>query len=108
VTTGAISWPAILKSESFAPQRAQIEQLIQQHLSYGEPQANTASEIARAIDRWSATLRRACGAIPRDEYLASQKFLMGLKYSAAANGQNVAKTQPVVPQAVPGGRLAQK
>ncbi len=104
--TGAIYWPAALTSDRFVQQRAQIEQLYQQQFAYADPQAETATEIARAVDRWSEALRREISLLPRDEYMASQRFLMGLKYTATTVAANVAATRAIVPQPVAGGALA--
>jgi hypothetical protein len=104
--TGEIFWPAALQCEKFAPQRAQLEQLIKQQFIYGESQPATAAEIARTVDLCSKALRREIGSLPRDEYSAAQKFLMGLKYSDLSHLQAVAKTRSIVPQGVAGTMLA--
>jgi hypothetical protein len=104
--TGEIFWPAVLQCEKFASQRAQLEQLIKQHFIYGQSQPETAAEIARTVDRCSQALRREIRWLPRDEYSAAQKFLMGLKYSDLSHLQAVAKTRSIVPQPVAGAVLA--
>jgi hypothetical protein len=43
-----------------------------------------AQEIARNIDQWSHSLRNEVGSMSREDYLAAQKFLLGLKYGAAS------------------------
>lgn len=106
VTTGAISWPAVLQSEEYQQHRAQLEQLFQQHFGYGDPQAATAEEISHAVERWSRSLQSDRGSLPRDEYLAAQKFLYGLKYTAATPLQNVANSRTIAPQPLAGATLA--
>ena len=95
--TGEIKWPAALLAEKFAPQRAQLEQLVKQHFVYGELQPEAAAEVVRTVDLASNSLRREIGSVPRDEYVAAQKFLMGLKYSNLSRLQAVAKAGTVVP-----------
>lgn len=82
LATGAISWPAALQDAKFQANRAQAEELFRQHVGYRR--TVTANEIARAVDTWSRTLRNEVGSMPREDYLAAQKFLTGLKYSAAS------------------------
>jgi len=104
--TGEIHWPAVLMAEKFAPHRALVERLIKEHLAYGDTQPESAVEIARTVNSYSQELRREISSVPRDEYLAAQKFLTGLKYTDLSRLQAVAKANQVVPQAVPGGTLA--
>jgi len=84
VKTGEISWPEALQGEKFAASRERMEELFRRHVGYGAPQANTAREIARSVDQWSRTLRNEVATMPREDFLAAQKFLVGLKYSAAS------------------------
>jgi hypothetical protein len=81
--TGAICWPAALQDAKFQQNRVRIEELFRQYIGYGSPEAGTAAEIARSVDQWARTLRNDVGSVPREDYLAAQKFLVGLKYSAA-------------------------
>ena len=80
--TGAICWPKALQDDRFQENRARLEDLVRQHVGYGAPQVNMAQEIARSVDQWARALRNEIGSMPRDDYLAAQKFLLGLKYGA--------------------------
>ena len=80
--TGAICWPAALQDTKFQQNRVRIEELFRQYIGYGSPEAGTAAEIARSVDQWARTLRNDVGSMPREDYLAAQKFLLGLKYGA--------------------------
>jgi hypothetical protein len=82
--TGEITWPAVLRDERFQANRDRMAELFRQHLGYGVPRANVAREIARSVDQWSRVLRSEVGAMSREDYLAAQKFLLGLKYGAAS------------------------
>ena len=84
VKTGEINWPEALQGAKFSADRDRLQELFRRHVGYGAPQANTAKEIARSVDQWSRTLRNEVATMPREDFLAAQKFLVGLKYSAAS------------------------
>jgi hypothetical protein len=84
VKTGEISWPDALKDGRFASNRVRLEELFRQHVGYGVPRANVAREIARNVEQWSRVLRNEVSSMSREDYLAAQKFLLGLKYVAEA------------------------
>jgi hypothetical protein len=80
--TGTICWPTALRDAKFQGYRERLEQLFREHVSYGGAHAETAREIARTVDKLANALRQDVGSMPRDEYMAAQKFLLGLKYGA--------------------------
>jgi len=82
VKTGAIRWPNLLQDVKFQENRTKIEELFRQHIGYGTVQVNMAKEIARSADQWAQVLQKDVGSMPREDYLAAQKFLLGLKYGA--------------------------
>jgi hypothetical protein len=82
--TGEITWPATLQDSRFEANRGRLEELFRQHVGYGTPRVNMAREIARSVDQWSRVLRSEVSSISREDYLAAQKFLLGLKYGAAS------------------------
>jgi hypothetical protein len=82
--TGEITWPAVLQDSRFQANRDRLAELFRQHVGYGVPRANVAREIARAVDQWSRMLRSEVSSMSREDYLAAQKFLLGLKYGAAS------------------------
>jgi hypothetical protein len=82
--TGEISWPDALRDARFESHRTRVEELFQRHVGYGRPQANTVQEISRAVDQLGRALRSASSSVAREEYVAAQKFLTGLKYGAAS------------------------
>ncbi len=84
VKTGEISWPDALRDGRFEANRARLEELFRQHVGYGIPRANVAREITRSVDQWSHVLRSEVSSMSREDYLAAQKFLLGLKYGAAS------------------------
>ncbi len=84
VKTGEIKWPEALQGAKFSANRDRMEELFRQHVGYGAPQAKSAREIARSVDQWSRTLQKEVATMPHEDYLVVQKFLTGLKYSAAS------------------------
>jgi hypothetical protein len=82
--TGEIAWTITLQDSRFDQQRAELEELMRRHVGYGTPRVNMAKEIARSVDKLAKTLRNDVGSMSREDYLAAQKFLLGLKYGAAA------------------------
>jgi hypothetical protein len=91
--TGAICWPTLLCDEKYAALRLELDQLSHQHYAYNSPAMNSAGEITRAVDKLSTTLRSELSTLPRSEYSAAQKFLTGLKYAAAEQGEKLAKME---------------
>jgi hypothetical protein len=81
LTTGEIRWPAVLEAAKFAAERARIEELVVRQARYGADDVVTA-EIVRASERLARALRAEIGVLPRAEYLAAQKFLVGLKFAS--------------------------
>lgn len=108
VITGTIAWPVALQSASFDTERTQLDELFQRHFSYGDPQSETATQIGRSVDQLTRTLSKSIASLPRDQYSAAQKFLRGLKYTAAAYAENGANAGAVVAKPVAGGPLATK
>jgi hypothetical protein len=87
MTTGQISWPQALQTAKYQAERSHLEELFRQHVGYDRPQADTAQQIARSVEALSRAIRSDASSLPRDEYLASQKFLLGLKYAAQSVAQ---------------------
>jgi hypothetical protein len=81
LATGEIRWPAVLDAAKFAAERARIEELVVRQARYGADDVVTA-EIVRASERLARALRAEIGVLPRAEYLAAQKFLMGLRFAS--------------------------
>lgn len=82
LSTGSITWSGVLLESRFEQNRARLEELFRQHVGYGLPRADVARQIDRTIDQWSRSLRSEVSTMSREDFLAAQKFLMGLKYGA--------------------------
>jgi hypothetical protein len=81
VATGEIAWPAVLGAARFAAERARIEELFARRARYGADEA-TAVEIGRISEELARALREEISLVPRSEYFAAQRFLLGLKFAA--------------------------
>lgn len=108
LATGTINWPSFMQGEDFAPLRAEIEQLVRDHVRFGNNPQTASDEIAHTVELWSRALERGRATLPRDEYLAAQKFLTGIRYTTATVDQNIAASRPTVSQPVASGTLAGK
>jgi hypothetical protein len=82
--TGAICWPHALQVDKFQENRTRLEELFRQHVGYGTPQVNVAQEIARSAGQLARALRNEVASLRPEDYLAAQKFLLGLKYGATS------------------------
>ncbi len=86
--TGAITWPAVLQNEYFDRERQRVAELVKQQFAYGEPKPEMTTQINRAVEQLASSLRSVISEVPRDDYLAAQKFLTGLRYTTASLNQN--------------------
>jgi hypothetical protein len=86
--TGAITWPTVLQNEYFDRERERVTELVRQQFAYGEPKPATAFQVNRAVEKLADSLRTVISEVPRDEYLAAQKFLTGLRYTTESLSQN--------------------
>ena len=80
--TGEIRWPAVFGAAKFAAERARMDELFARQVRYGSPDRVTAAEIARCSVRLAKALRSDIGMLPREEYFAAQRFLLGLRFGA--------------------------
>jgi len=106
LATGTVNWPTYMQGENFAQLRAEIEQLVRDHVRFGHPQGASGDEVSHVVELWSSALERGRSALPREEYLAAQKFLTGIRYTTATIDQHVAANRPVMARPVAGATLA--
>ena len=62
----------------------QMDELVRQHVSYGDPQPSVVAEITRGSDVMAKAPRSDLRKLSRTDYLAAQKFLLGLKLEVSA------------------------
>lgn len=102
-----------MQGDDFSQLRDEIEQLVRDHVRYGNGPGTSVDRISRVAELWSHALERGRAALPREEYIAAQRFLTGIKYSTTnidPNNavQNIASNGSIVPRPVVGGTLAGK
>jgi hypothetical protein len=78
--TGEIAWPNSLQSAEYADVRFEIENLLRElTLDAGTFDVN-AKALSQSVTHFSRHLNKNRGNVQRDDYVAAQKFLRGLKY----------------------------
>jgi hypothetical protein len=80
--TGTINWPTALHAEKYANVRDRVDELFRMQVAYGDGQSGTAEQIACYVEPLVRELRKDVKKLPRAEYIAAQKFLLGLKLEA--------------------------
>lgn len=106
LATGTINWPAFMQTDDFTQLRTELEQLVRDHARFGNNPQTMSDEIAHTVELWSRALERGRATLPREEYLAAQKFLTGIRYTTATVDRNVAANRTIARQAVAGATLA--
>lgn len=84
MVTGEINWPTALQGTKYKLARERMEELFRQHVSYGEPSHSVTAEISRGTKAMAKALRSDIRSLSREDYMAAQKFLLGLKMEAGA------------------------
>jgi hypothetical protein len=84
MVTGEINWPAALQTAKYQRARERMQELFRQYVSYGDPQPAVVAEITRGTNAMAKALRRDISKLPREDYFAAQKFLLGLKLEATS------------------------
>ena len=54
--TGVIVWPAFMQTEKFQEMRAELEQLVRDHVQFANTQATSADDISHVVELWSQCL----------------------------------------------------
>ncbi len=84
--TGRIHWPAVLQQESFAGQRATLDQFAAQVAAHGSLSISDQMAARRTIEAMFAELKAQIAEVPPQQYVASRSFLNSLIH-ATANSQ---------------------
>jgi hypothetical protein len=84
LATGEINWPAALQAAKYSAERERMEELFRQYVAYGEPQPGVVAEITRSSKAMARALQKDIRNMAQADYLAAQKFLLGLKLEASA------------------------
>ncbi len=81
--TGRIHWPAALQQESFAGQRATLDEFAAQVATYGSLSLSDQMAARRSIEAMFADLKAQIAEIPPQQYVASRSFLNSLIHATA-------------------------
>lgn len=82
--TGEITWPVALEVPAYSELRERLNQLFRVRVEYGDASAANVQQITHCTHIFSEKLLRDRFAMTRSDYIASQKFLCGLKYEFEA------------------------
>jgi len=78
--SGEIAWPEVLRTDRYEGSRRRLEELFRKQAGYDGPQTNCSPEIERESQSLIRDFDRNRSEVPQTEYLATQKFLRGLKH----------------------------
>lgn len=78
--TGVISWPAILREDTYKPSRDALEQLYVQRASMGALTGTERGQVQLAINALQADLKQNLRNYVPQDYVQAKAFLEGLHY----------------------------
>jgi len=81
--TGRLAWPALLRSEAFGPQRAEIEWLLGAQVSTRRLSAKEYLTVRDATDAMRAELKQRIHQLPPQDYIQAKRFLDRIAHHAA-------------------------
>ena len=76
--TGVITWPLILREDTYQESRDALEQLYQQRASMGSLTGTQRGEVQQAISTLQADLKQNLRNYVPQDYVQAKKFLEGL------------------------------
>jgi hypothetical protein len=79
--SGKVNWPDLLQNERYAPQRAELEQLLFKQASYGGLGAADNTKAREAVESMSEMMKDQIREVPAQQYTAAKSFLKSLMYS---------------------------
>ena len=82
--TGVISWPLILREDTYKEAREALEQLYQQRASMGSLTGTQRGEVQRAIGTLQADLKQNLRNYVPQDYVQAKSFLDGLNFELFA------------------------
>ena len=86
VVTGRISWPRLLQSAEFAPQRAALDEVFSHRASSGAINVNEYLKVYQLTALMLDALRARIRDVPSYDYLVARRFLQSLTYEARLAG----------------------
>jgi hypothetical protein len=79
--TGMVNWPALLQQDSFAPRRAELEQLLAKQATYGKLGFSDQMKARQTIESMCTDLNSQIKDVPPQDYAASKAFLRSMIYA---------------------------
>jgi len=79
--TGRINWPEALRGSQFDAQRKQIDEMFELRAKTSQA-AGTGDKIHASVQEMQSRLRKEIEKIPASQYIAANKFLNALDYTA--------------------------
>jgi len=79
--SGKVNWPDLLQDERYAPQRAELEQLLAKQASYGGLGSADHTKAREAIEGMSEMMKDQIREVPPQVYTTAKSFLKSLIYS---------------------------
>ncbi len=78
--TGVISWPTILREDTYTESRNALEQLYQQRASMGSLTGTERGQVQQAINALQADLKQNLRNYVPQDYVQAKKFIEGLNF----------------------------
>ncbi|MEZ6073576.1 MAG: hypothetical protein R3C10_25690 [Pirellulales bacterium] len=85
-TTGKLNWPSYLQIDSFAGDRAKVDDAFAKLATHGGLTYQDRMAVDQTIDGMEKELKANIRAVPTQDYIDCHTFLTGLKTAAAQNG----------------------
>ncbi len=86
--SGHVDWPALLQVETYAPQRAVLDDLLAKRATLGGLGYPDQEKCRDAIDTMLATLKGQIRDVPPNQYVAARNFLRSLTYATSKSDFN--------------------
>jgi hypothetical protein len=78
--TGVITWPAILREDTYKPARDALEELYTQRASMGSLTGSQRGEVQQAINALQTDMKKNLPNYVPQDYVQAKKFIEGLNY----------------------------
>jgi hypothetical protein len=84
--TGKVNWPALLQQDTFASERAALEQLLMKQSTYGSLGYSDQMKARQTIETMFAGIKSQIREVPTQDYDAARSFLSSMMYATAKAG----------------------
>ena len=80
--TGEVNWPMLLKTDSFAQERAELERVFADRAKKGAVSASEFATVDKVTQKMLDDLKDQIRKLPPEQYITAKKFLESLAYEA--------------------------